>query len=72
MKVKMIVLRTGAVTAFRGEMSQTELARRSGVSRGTINRIERGHLESVTFGTINRLAKALAVDADALVTFDRA
>jgi DNA-binding Xre family transcriptional regulator len=37
----------------------------------TINRIEQGHAESVTFETVNRLAKALMVDADVLVTFDK-
>lgn len=67
----MILLRPNALEKFRGDMSQTELARKAGVSRATINRIERGHAESVTFGTINRIAEALEVDADVLVTFER-
>lgn len=48
-----------------------ELAERAGVSRATINRIEQGHAESLTFETVNRLAKALEVDADVLVTFEK-
>jgi transcriptional regulator with XRE-family HTH domain len=67
----MIVLRPGAIEAFRGQLSQAELAKKAGVSRATVNRIERGHAESVTFGTVNRIADALGVDADALVTFER-
>ena len=56
---------------WRAEMTQTELAKRAGVSRATINWIEQGHTESVTSETVNRIAKALQVDAEALVTFER-
>ena len=68
----MIQLRPDALKKWRAEMTQAELAERAGVSRATINRIEQGHAESVTFETVNRLARALRVDADVLVTFDKA
>lgn len=67
----MIQLRPQALKKWRAEMTQAELARKAGVSRATINRIEQGHAQSVTFDTINKLARALAVDADVLVTFER-
>jgi transcriptional regulator with XRE-family HTH domain len=68
---RMIQLRKDALKKWRAEMTQAELAKKAGVSRATINRIEQGHAESVTFETVNRLAKALDVDADVLVTFDK-
>jgi transcriptional regulator with XRE-family HTH domain len=67
----MIQLRPDALKKWRAEMTQAELAKKAGVSRATINRIEQGHAESVTFETVNRLAKALNVDADVLVTFEK-
>jgi len=69
--VKMIALRPDAVRKWRADMTQAELAKKAGVSRATINRIEHGHAGSVTFETVNKLARALEVDADVLVTFDR-
>ena len=68
---KMIQLRPEAVRKWRAEMTQAELAQKAGVSKATINRIERGHAQSVNFGTINKIARALQVDADVLVTFER-
>lgn len=68
---RMIQLRRDALKKWRAEMTQAELAEKAGVSRATINRIEQGHAESVTFETVNRLAKALQVDADVLVTFEK-
>ena len=68
---KMIRLRPQALKKWRAEMTQEELAKRAGVSKATINRIEKGHAQNVTFDTINRLARALAVDADVLVTFEK-
>jgi transcriptional regulator with XRE-family HTH domain len=68
---KMIQLRPEAMRKWRAEMTQAELARKAGVSKATINRIERGHAQSVTFGTINKIARALQVDADVLVTFEK-
>ena len=68
---KMIQLRPEAMRKWRSEMTQAELAQKAGVSKATINRIERGHAQSVTFGTINKIARALQVDADVLVTFER-
>lgn len=69
--VKMIQLRPEALRKWRAEMSQGDLAKKAGVSRATINRIEQGRAESVTFDTVNKLAKALEVDADVLVTFEK-
>jgi transcriptional regulator with XRE-family HTH domain len=69
--VRMIQLRPDALKKWRAEMTQAELAKKAGVSRATINRIEQGHAESVTFETVNRLARALDVDADVLVTFEK-
>ncbi len=69
--VKMIKLRPRVLEQLRGAMGPTELARKAGVSRQTIYRIEQGQAESVTLDTINKLAKALNVDADVLVTFEK-
>jgi transcriptional regulator with XRE-family HTH domain len=68
---RMIQLRKDALKKWRAEMTQAELAKKAGVSRATINRIEQGHAESVTFETVNRIAKALQVDAEVLVTFEK-
>lgn len=68
---RMIQLRPDALKKWRADMTQAELAEKAGVSRATINRIEQGHAESVTFETVNRLARALKVDADVLVTFEK-
>jgi transcriptional regulator with XRE-family HTH domain len=68
---KMIRLRPEALRKWRGEMTQAELAAKAGVSRATINRIEQGHAQSVTFEVINKLARALSMDADVLVTFEK-
>lgn len=67
----MIQLRPQALRKWRAEMTQAELAAKAGISRATINRIEQGHAQSVTFETINKIARALAVDADVLVTFEK-
>jgi transcriptional regulator with XRE-family HTH domain len=67
----MIQLRPEALRKWRAEMTQAELAKKAGVSRHTVMRIEAGNAESVTFETVNRLARALEVDADVLVTFER-
>lgn len=67
----MIALRPGALKRLRGDTSQSALARKADVARMTVRRIESGEAESVTFETINKLAKALGVDADMLVTFER-
>jgi transcriptional regulator with XRE-family HTH domain len=68
---RMIQLRRDALRKWRAEMTQADLAKKAGVSRATINRIEQGHAESVTFETVNRIARALNVDADVLVTFEK-
>ena len=61
--MKRIGLRTLREAA---EISQVELARRAGVPRETICRIERGH-QSPTVAMLARLAKALGVNAAALL-----
>lgn len=48
-------------------MSQTELAKKSGVGRVTINRIENGELNETTTGTLIKLAKTLQVPVDSLI-----
>ena len=68
---RLIQLRKDALKKWRAEMTQAELAKKAGVSRASINRIEQGHAESVTFETVNRLAKALNVDAEPRVTFEK-
>jgi transcriptional regulator with XRE-family HTH domain len=69
MRVKMITLESNLVRRLRGDMTQSELAKRAGVARHTVMRIENDQAKSVTLDTINRLAKALGVDADKLVAF---
>ena len=53
------------------DASLVTFAREAGVSRMMVRRIESGEADSVPFDTINKLAKALDVDADMLVTFER-
>lgn len=43
-------------------ISQSELARRSGISRVTINNIENGKQEDMKVETIRKIANALEVD----------
>ena len=49
-------------------MTQTELAKRSGVSRATINYIEGGARLNVGSRTLERLAKALGVEVAELLS----
>src|SRR5215813_9494411 len=71
--VKMISLLPDAIRVWRKEreLSQTKLAEKAGISRATVSRMELGESGSTTFDTLNSLARALGVDADKLVTFDR-
>ena len=48
-------------------VSQTDLAKVSGVGRVTINRMERGELEETTAGTLVKLANALGCTVDDLI-----
>ena len=48
-------------------LTQTELAKLSGVSRVTINRLENGTLKETTIGTLTKLATCLEVNLDDLV-----
>lgn len=47
-------------------MTQTELAEKSGISRGTICALEGGQKMSVNTNTLIRIADALGVSMDAL------
>lgn len=51
----------------RSNMTQAELAEKSGVSRVTISRLETGELQETTLGTLSRLADILRVSIDDLV-----
>ncbi len=51
--------------ALRGHMSTTELARRSGVARITIEKIE-GFISNPYYATVHRLAAALGVSVNRL------
>lgn len=51
----------------RSNMTQAELAEKSGVSRVTISRLETGELQETTLGTLSRLADNLRVSIDDLV-----
>lgn len=44
---------------FQAQMTQDELAKKSGVSRMTIVNIEAGKYENVKIGTLKKLANAL-------------
>ncbi|MEO8468155.1 MAG: helix-turn-helix transcriptional regulator [Chloroflexota bacterium] len=45
-------------------MQQVEVARRAGVSDGTVSRIERGHLDSVSIRSLRAVASALEIRVD--------
>ena len=49
------------------DLSQAELARRSGVPQSTISRIEAGETGSITLANLERLADALGVNAAVLI-----
>ena len=55
--------------SIRTEMNltQEELAEKSGVGRVTISRLETGELKETTVGTLSKLARALEVSIDKLV-----
>lgn len=52
---------------INANMTQTELAEKSGVGRITINRMENGELKETTLGTLSKLAKTLCVSIDELI-----
>jgi DNA-binding Xre family transcriptional regulator len=54
------------------EMSQRELARKSGVTLVTINRMCGNHTEGATLRTLDKLARALGVEPGELVEQTRA
>jgi transcriptional regulator with XRE-family HTH domain len=74
MSVKMLALNSDALATLRKgkDLSQSELARRAGIARVTVNRLENGQSDAVTFATVNALAEALGVDANTFVGFDSA
>ena len=49
------------------QLTQTELAEKSGVGRVTISRLETGELKETTAGTLSKLARALDVSIDKLI-----
>jgi transcriptional regulator with XRE-family HTH domain len=49
---------------IRKRLTQDELSKLAGVSRGTVSRIERGHLDQVSLASIRAVAKALDVRVD--------
>jgi len=49
---------------IRKGLTQEDLSKLAGVSRGTVSRIERGHLDEVSLGSIRAVAKALDVRVD--------
>jgi transcriptional regulator with XRE-family HTH domain len=57
---------------FREErqLSQAELARRSGVPQSTISRIEAGETGSISLANLERLAEALGVNAALLIVHE--
>jgi putative transcriptional regulator len=61
-----ITLRLRDLRRTRG-WSQSELARRSGVSQSVISRLENGVTEAVSFENLERLAGALECDPGYLV-----
>ena len=48
-------------------MTQEELARQSGVSRGTISALENGSSRATTTKTLMNIARALGVSIEALI-----
>jgi putative transcriptional regulator len=58
--------RLGALLEERG-MSQSELARRSGITFATINAMTRNRTTGVQLDTLDRLARALGVEPGALI-----
>lgn len=48
------------------KMTQEELAKKSGVSRGTISAIENGHAKETTTKTLVKIARALGTSVDSI------
>ena len=55
---------------LQAELTQEELAERSGVNQTTISAIERGQIKSPTYDTVVRLARSLGVPVDELFPAD--
>ena len=55
----------------RAGLTQTELARRSGVSLVTVNAMCRNRTDGVKLETLDRLARALGVEPGELIASDR-
>lgn len=53
------------------EMSQRELARKSGITLVTINRMCANHTEGVTLRTLDKLATALGVEPGELIVREK-
>jgi DNA-binding Xre family transcriptional regulator len=48
-------------------LSQTELARRTGIAQSTLSKLEAGSTTGVDFVTLEKLAKALGCDPGYLI-----
>jgi DNA-binding Xre family transcriptional regulator len=62
-------LRTPELRARLGRMTQTELARRSGLSKATISNLESGKLRRIELETIAKLSRALTCSINELFEF---
>ncbi len=51
--------------------TQTELARRAGIRRATVNRIENARVKAIDLDVLEKLAKALDVDPGYLIVKKR-
>ena len=51
--------------------TQTELARRAGIRRATVNRIENARVKAIDLEVLEKLAKALDVDPGYLIVKKR-
>lgn len=51
----------------KSNLTQSELAEKSGVGRVTISRLESGELKETTIGTLTKLARTLQVSVDELI-----
>lgn len=51
---------------LRAELTQEQLAERTGIDQSTISAIERGAIKSPAYDTVVRLARALDISPDEL------
>ena len=63
-------LRIREVREIKG-WTQTELARRAGIRRATVNRIENARVKAIDLEVLEKLAKALGCDPGYLIVKKR-